>query len=238
MARGNQKPGKALNISTREEDQSLGEFETLVSTPRRVPIKFDPDKDKELARLANKYIDEDADDPYNLSRIRAFAKWVDNYTGAYQEEMTSAGVKQMRQWIGTNFEKLPKDLQEYLEADRSLIGDLYRGASHHSNPGKDGKVYASFTTNKKVAEEFVRYQKQAIEGETFESEYPPQDLRVYTAADVRGFDRIIDMTKAIKLCQALREQGIQLSEVSTKPEKSTKKFEENEFLVTNIRWEK
>ena len=189
----------------------------------RPTIKFSPKEEPQLKELADKYLKGRT----ALSGIKKFVDAVGKYSGTFKTGKGLETVRGLRQLISASFNSLPKDIQDYLSPKDSFISKLYRGASHKSNPGPDGTINASFTTDEKHAERFIALQKRGRQLGLFKTEdWTEDDFRVYGSKDILKFDHIIDVTKTIKLGYALGAVA------SIKGERK----DENEFIVTNIRW--
>lgn len=224
MARGNKKQGKALNVLTRDD----------TPLPKKSTAPFVAENEPVVMGLAEKY----HDDEKAMASIYSFTDIVDKYAGKYNSQYKSSAVRELRQKVSDSFKKLPEDIQQYIEADRTIMSNLFRGASHLTNPGPDGTVNASFTTDRAHAESFVEAQSQIYDAGYIEHKYPSKGFRVYDANDVQGFDRIIDISKALKLKAAYELYGYRKRNNDPSLTSNRMIKDEKEFLVTNIRWKR
>lgn len=230
MARGNKK-STALKATAIQEDVSEAPG---VPGSNAVKASFSPKDETELLGFITKY----KSDPKKLKAIEDFSDKLQGYTGKYQVDYSSSYVKKMRSELAKSFIDLPEDVRAYLSAPREKIKELYRGATHPSNPGPDGKINASFSTNKKLAEGFLEKQAEMMENGLLEEEYPKPWTKVYTATDIKSFDHIIDVSKGLRI-KSVMQYDYYVSQPGVTPEKANfegKYLNESEFIVTNIKW--
>lgn len=248
MARGNKK-STALKVNTREEDYSGFE------DGQRYSVLDFNGKDKDLIEEVRQLVvaktqrtkpDEPEAFPYNMPYKVAYFKeggekfleLVGEYNGNAPQNRSRAEQKELKEKLVAAYEELPPKLKALVSMPDSFIDKLYRGSTHPTNPGPDGKVNASFTTIKKHADFFVMASK--VNMEYSEKVYPPDQSKVYTSKDIKSFGKIIDITKAAKIRRILeylrREKEFKSGE--SEPRYSLGYNDESEYMVTDINWKK
>ena len=159
---------------------------------------------------------------HTTARVRAFSDAVAEYTSHTHSE--NEGHKERKQAIIDAYAVLPKYIRDAISLASEPIKKLYRGGNHPSNPGPDGKIHASFTSDEEVAEGFADIVSNG---------------RVYSGKDIASHGPIINIKAFGHIREAFGEYD--------PPEKHTQNLfgdftytalisEEDEHIVTNIKW--
>jgi hypothetical protein len=162
------------------------------------------------------------------ARVRAFAEAVFDYTSHTHKEYE--GHKERKQAIIDAYKDLPKFVRDAISHPSEPMSKLYRGGTHPSNPGPDGKVHASFTADEEVADGFAT----TTAG------------RIFTGKDIASHGPIIN----IKAFGYLRDEfggyvaadGDDFDPASTTSQMfgrfnyTALIAEEDEHIITNIKW--
>ncbi len=261
MARGASRAGSEFNELSYQKSNLQYYEESLVSAEDDINAsKYrNPERKESALRVMRGLMS--GQDPEPIRQLTDFFSAVFAYQGD-KHFTDNKDHKSRRQDLAQAFEKLPDNIKQQFKVSPDIMevlvrgGDNVNGVKKYASPGPDGKVNASFTTDRSWAMLFAKHSTARPKPEGAKPE-------IFTKRDVESFKDVIDLRRVGEFRRSFRELAsinLKLAVEEAKKDRSKDKqvaflgealmaldasggdwygaSTQDEYFVTDINWRK